>query len=57
MGFLRILMKSQLTTFVFMTPPRNASKYVKKGGVLLPSRWGCGGQEVPDGVSEGPKVV
>ena len=25
-------------------------------GVLIPSKWGCGGQEVPDKVSEGPIV-
>ena len=39
---------SQLTTFVFWSPPRNASIPVKTGGVLMPFRWGCGGQEVPD---------
>ena len=42
---------SQLTTFVFWSPPRNASIPVKNGHVLMPSRWSCGGHEVPDGVS------
>ena len=39
---------SYLTTFVKEPPPRNGSKYVKTGGVLMPPKWGCGGQEVPD---------
>ena len=25
-------------------------------GVIIPSKWGCGGQEVPDGVSGSPIV-
>ena len=40
---------SYLTTFVKGPPPRNGSKYVKTGGVLMPPKWGCGGQEVPEG--------
>ena len=39
---------SYLTTFVKGSPPRNGSKYVKNGGFLMPFKWGCGGQEVPD---------
>ena len=30
------------------SPPRNGSNYVKTGGVLMPPKWGCGGQEVPE---------
>ena len=41
---------SYLTTFVKGSSPRNGSKYVKTGGVLMPPNWGCGGQEVLDGV-------
>ena len=41
------------TTFVLWSPPRNASDSVKTGGVLVPLRWGLGGQEVPDRVSNG----
>ena len=40
---------SYLTTFVKWSPPRNGSNYVKTGGVLMPPKWGCGGQEVPEG--------
>ena len=40
---------SYLTTFVKGSPPRNGSNYVKTGGFLMPSKWGCGGQKVPDG--------
>ena len=40
--------ESYLTTFVKGPPPRNGSKYVKNGGFLMPFKWGCGGQEVPD---------
>ena len=51
-GFLRVLMKSyghnQQLLFSCLLP-----KCVKKVGVLLSFRWGCGGQEVPDRVSEG----
>ena len=36
-----------LTTFVKGSPPRNGSNYVKTGGVLIPPKWGYGGQEVP----------
>ena len=39
---------SYLTTFVKGPPPRNGSKYVKNGDFLMPHKWGCGGQEVPD---------
>ena len=53
--FLRVVSKtitvfhgSYLTTFVKGPPPRNGSKYVKNGGFLMPFKWGCGGQEVPD---------
>ena len=41
--------ESYLTTFIKGPPPRNDSEYVKTGGVLMPSKWGCGGQEVPEG--------
>ena len=37
---------SYLTTFVKRSPPRNGSNYVKTGGVLMPPKWGSGGQEV-----------
>ena len=40
---------SYLTTFVKEPPPRNGSKYVKTKCVLMPPKWGCGGQEVPEG--------
>ena len=40
---------SYLTTFVKGSPPRNGSNYVKTGGVLMPPKWGCRGQEVPEG--------
>ena len=40
---------SYLTTFVKGPPPRNGSKYVKNGDFLMPFKWGCGGQEVPEG--------
>ena len=40
--------ESYLTTFVKGPPPRNGSKYVKTAGVLMPPKWGCGGQEVPE---------
>ena len=40
--------ESYLATFVKGPPPRNGSKYVKNGGFLMPFKWGCGGQEVPD---------
>ena len=39
---------SYLTTFVKGPPPRNGSNYVKNGDFLMPHKWGCGGQEVPD---------
>ena len=39
---------SYLTSFVEESPPRNGSKYVKNGDFLMPFKWGCGGQEVPD---------
>ena len=40
---------SYLTTFVKGSPPRNGSNYIKTGGVLMPPKWGCRGQEVPEG--------
>ena len=40
---------SYLTTFVKGSPPRNGSNYVKTVGVLMPPKWGCRGQEVPEG--------
>ena len=39
---------SYLTTFVKASPPRNGSNYVKTAGVLMPPKWGCEGQEVPE---------
>ena len=39
---------SYQTTFVKGPPPRNGSKYVKNEGFLMPFKWGCGGQKVPD---------
>ena len=39
---------SQKTTFVLWSPLRNASNPVNTEVVLFPSRWGLGGQEVPD---------
>ena len=39
---------SYLTTFIKGSPPRNGSNYVKTGSVLMPPKWSCGGQEVPD---------
>ena len=36
------------TTFVKGSPPRNGSRYVKNGDLLMPFKWDCGGQEVPD---------
>ena len=38
-----------LTTFVKEPPPRNGSKYVKNKDFLMPFKWGCGGQKVPEG--------
>ena len=40
---------SYLKMFVKGSPPRNGSNYVKTGGFLMPYKWGCGGQKVPDG--------
>ena len=40
--------RSYPTTFVKGSPPRSGSNYVKTRGVLMPHKWGCGGQEVPD---------
>ena len=40
------------TTFVKGSPPRNGSNYVKTGGVLMLPKWGCRGQEVPEGEAE-----
>ena len=39
---------SYLTTFIKGSPPQNGSNYVKNGDFLMPFKWGCGGQEVPD---------
>jgi len=39
---------SFLTTFVKRSPPRNGSNFVKTRGVLMPHKWSCGGQEVPE---------
>ena len=39
---------SYLTTFAKGSPPRNGSDYVKTVGVLMPHKWGCGGQEVAE---------
>ena len=39
---------SYLKTFVKESPPRNGSNYVKIVGVLMPPKWGSGGQEVPE---------
>ena len=41
--------RSFLTTFVKGSPARNGSNYVKTVGVLMPPKWGCRGQEVPEG--------
>ena len=40
---------SYLTTFVKGSPPRNGSNCVKTVGDLMPHKWGCGGQKVPEG--------
>ena len=40
---------SYLATFIKGSPPKNGSNYVKTRGVLMPPKWGCGGQEVPEG--------
>ena len=40
---------SYLKTFIKEPPPRNGSNYVKTSGVLMPPKWGCRGQEVPEG--------
>ena len=40
---------SYLTTFVKGSPPRNSTNYIKTLSVLMPPKWGCGGQEVPEG--------
>ena len=45
---IKVSHRSYLTTFVKGSPPRYDSNYVKTGGVLMPLKWGCGGQEVPD---------
>ena len=39
---------SFLTSFVKGSPLRNDSDHVKTGCVLMPPKWGCGGQEVPE---------
>ena len=46
---IKVSHRSYLTTFVKGSPPRNGSNYVKTRGVLMPPKWGCGGQEVPEG--------
>ena len=45
---IKVSHESYLTTFIKGSPPRNGSNYVKTGGVLMPPKWGCGGQEVPE---------
>ena len=40
---------SYQTTFVKGSPPRIGSNYVKNGHFTMPFKWGCGGQEVPEG--------
>ena len=37
------------TTFVKGSPPRIGSNYVKTVDVVMPTNWGFGGQEVPEG--------
>ena len=56
MRFLRVAFEvitvspgSYLTTIVKGSPPRNGSNYVKTVGVLMPPKWSCGGQKVPEG--------
>ena len=39
---------SYLTTFIKGSPPKNTSNYVKTVDVIMPTNWGCGGQEVPE---------
>ena len=46
---IRVSSGSYLTTFVKGSPPRNGSNYVRTVGVQMPCKWGCGGQEVPEG--------
>ena len=40
---------SYLTTFIKGSCRRKGSNYVKTVGVLMPPKWGCRGQEVPEG--------
>ena len=42
---------SYLTTFTFVkgSPSKSGSNYVKTVGVLMPYKWGYGGQEVLEG--------
>ena len=39
---------TQQATFMDWSPIGNISKYLKNEGVLMTSKWGCGGQEVTD---------
>ena len=47
---------TQQATFMDWSPIGNISKYLKNEGVLMTSKWGCGGQEVPDKGPDGPAV-
>ena len=40
-------------TFILVTPAKTSKNPIKTPLVLLLPRWSCGGQEHPDGVSEG----
>ena len=48
---------TQQATFMDWSPIGNISKYLKNEGVLMTSKWGCGGQEVPDKGPDGPAVL
>ena len=43
---------SYLTTFGKGSPPRNGSNYVKTWDILMLPKWGCRGQEDPEGEDE-----
>ena len=45
----------QQATFIDWSPLGNVSKYIKN--VLMTSKWGCGGQEVPDKDPDGSAVL
>ena len=46
----------QQATFIDWSPLGNVSKYIKNGGVLMTSKWGCGVQEVLGKDPDGPAV-